>query len=175
MIAIECWYYYVYNTYPFDNHAHDWEMHAVVFLNQANEQQVLLVGTAAHWWINYYDWSTVEKVEGHPKIYVASGSHAAGTRRDNIPWESWAGDGVKLSYGSFLNVFVLHTTPCRDHYDNYCNIVKDLDWQGNHFYWDWTGVPNSRDWWPKNYGSGVGDAPWHRYTWDEPTTGNPSM
>jgi len=172
-IAIEYWHYSVYNQHPtWPNHNHDFELHTIVFLDQESES-VFKIGYAHHWSIAYYGWNEAEWIGTHPKAYVAKGSHAADKDRD-IPWEGWPGpgwegDGEQLSWTTFKSVFVLHTDPCRDHSANYCEIVYNDCWHGYHFWWN---NVDARDWWPREFPDLGAAAPWHRYTWDEPTTGN---
>lgn len=166
MIAIEYWYYYVNDP----KHLHDWELHCIIFLDQCTEE-VVLVGRAWHDWIFYEDPSKPTWIEDtHPVVYIDY-DHAA-------DFEPSPGQNKALNYRDVLEIYVFDTSPCISEYDHawgtFCNIIN---WEGYHVTWPsdeggWADSEHGPDyWWPKYYNK---IAPWHRYTWDEPTTGNPS-
>lgn len=79
---IQYWYYYVYDYLPFNpvkgefgnRHEGDWEMVMYVFDPQNNP---LFGYYSQHYWGEIKRWEDIEKVNGHPKVYVANGSHAS--------------------------------------------------------------------------------------------------
>ena len=153
------------------DHDHDFELHTIVFLDQESESPVK-IGYSHHISIDYYEWGQAEKIDDtHPVAYVAKGSHAA-DKDTIIPGEDgWDGNGASLKWDKFRNIFILHTNACKGRHtvdQKYCNIIYNEDLHGYHFWWN---DPFARDWRPKEF-PGVGAAPWHRYTWDEPTMGD---
>jgi len=177
MIAIEYWYYYA-NDFGIGGHMHDFEMHCVVFLDQSTEQ-VLLVGMAHHLWVDYYDpltqidWWTDSNGKAHPICYLEYGKHAA--------WPDSSGQTLELKPNEVLDIYVFDTVPYTTtwphEWGTFCDITN---WWGTHVRWNyneggWADPDHGpANWWPWEFGAGVGPAPWRRYCWDEPTSGSPN-
>ena len=71
--VIQYWLFYAYNNGPLNNHQGDLEV-IEVFLNSAGNPVRLVL--SQHGAGENAAWSDVEKVNGHPVVYVAQGSHA---------------------------------------------------------------------------------------------------
>jgi len=168
-IAIEYWFYYVYNTWSgIYEHPHDWELHLIVFIDQYDTSKVVLLKTGAHGTLYSHSWNEAEKEDTtHVVVYIAADSHAADIDND-IPgegWYGWAGNGSRIRYSDirYKEIYVWDSDPCEyeSTFDDkvYCRITN---WEGAHVYWD----TFSQYWWPKNYGNI--NAAWHKDAWDEP-------
>ncbi|MCS7364809.1 MAG: hypothetical protein NDF54_05155 [archaeon GB-1867-035] len=169
-IAIEYWFYYVYNIYYIGGsltyeHPHDWELHLVVFVDQYDTSNVVLLKTGVHGGLYSRSWEdAIERSGTHVTVFIVHDSHAADIDRD-IPKEGWDGDGVFISYDDsrYKEIYVWDSEPCEyeDTFNGevYCRITN---WEGAHVYWD----TFSQYWWAKDYGS-VSVA-WHKDAWDEP-------
>ncbi len=72
-IVIEYWLFYIYNNGPLNDHQGDIEVVEVFLDNAGNAQTVLL---SQHGAGQNAAWGDVEKVDNHPVVYVAEGSHA---------------------------------------------------------------------------------------------------
>ncbi|MCW4005543.1 MAG: Vps62-related protein [Candidatus Bathyarchaeota archaeon] len=70
---IQYWLFYVYNNGPLNNHQGDIEV-IQVFLDSAGNPQTVLL--SQHGAGQNAAWNDVEKVDTHPVVYVAQGSHA---------------------------------------------------------------------------------------------------
>jgi len=169
-IAIEYWFYYVYNIYyPWwggtYEHYHDWEAHLIVFLNQYDTSNVVLLKTGAHGRLYSHSWGEAEKEGSHAKVYIAHDSHAADIDTA-IPSEiRWDGNGVPIRYDDsrYKEIYVRNSRPCEGESvfngKVYCKITS---WEGEHVYWD----DFSGYWWAKEYGNIT--TAWHKDAWDEP-------
>ncbi|MCW4019440.1 MAG: Vps62-related protein [Candidatus Bathyarchaeota archaeon] len=71
--VIQYWLFYAYNNGPLNNHQGDWEVIQVFLDSSANPTDVLL---SQHGNGENAVWNDVEKLQNHPVIYVAEGSHA---------------------------------------------------------------------------------------------------
>ena len=170
MIAIEYWHYYANDPKPAWPHPHDWELHCVIFLNRDTEA-IVLVGMAQHLSISYYDPSAIQWSGSHPICHIEKDGHAS------YPSGS---QSKEVTYSEVLNIYVFDTSPCTEEYSHEWGIFcKITNWEGYHVTWPygeggWLDPQHGPgQWWAKYYGERVGNGPWHRYTWDEPTTGNP--
>jgi len=70
---IQYWLFYIYNNGPLNDHQGDIEVVEVFLDNAGNAQTVLL---SQHGAGQNAAWNDVEKVDNHPVVYVAQGSHA---------------------------------------------------------------------------------------------------
>jgi len=70
---VEYWLLYAFNNGPLNDHQGDWEVIQVFLDLTGNPLKVLL---SQHGAGENTLWSDVEKVDGHPVVYVAQGSHA---------------------------------------------------------------------------------------------------
>jgi hypothetical protein len=71
--VIQYWLFYIYNNGPLNDHQSDIEVVQVFLDSAGNPQQLLL---SQHGAGQNAVWGDVEKVDGHPVVYVAQGSHA---------------------------------------------------------------------------------------------------
>lgn len=71
--VIQYWLFYIYNNGPLNDHQGDIEVVQVFLDNAGNPRQLLL---SQHGAGQNAVWSDVEKVDDHPVVYVAQGSHA---------------------------------------------------------------------------------------------------
>ncbi|MCX8150259.1 MAG: hypothetical protein N3D85_01970 [Candidatus Bathyarchaeota archaeon] len=71
--VIQYWLFYIYNNGPLNDHQGDIEVIQVFLDASGNPRQVLL---SQHGAGQNAVWSDVEKVDDHPVVYVAQGSHA---------------------------------------------------------------------------------------------------
>lgn len=71
--VIQYWLFYIYNNGPLNDHQGDLEV-VEVFLDSSNNAQTVLL--SQHGAGQNAAWSDVEKVDTHPVVYVAQGSHA---------------------------------------------------------------------------------------------------
>ncbi|MDD1776814.1 MAG: Vps62-related protein [Candidatus Helarchaeota archaeon] len=100
-IAVQFWFFYVYNDASLNQHEGDWEM-IVILLNESTEQPVS-AAYSQHSDGEVAAWADVEKTNTtHPNVYVAKGSHAnyfrpyqgkVGLENDEV-----ANDGFVLPY-----------------------------------------------------------------------------
>jgi hypothetical protein len=70
--VIQYWFFYAYNNGPLNEHQGDFEVIQVFLDSAGNPQRVLLSQHSAG---QNAAWGDVEKVDTHPAIYVAQGSH----------------------------------------------------------------------------------------------------
>ena len=71
--VIEYWLFYAYNNGPMNDHQGDIEVIQVFLDSSGDPQQVLL---SQHGSGENAAWGNVEKIDTHPVVYVAQGSHA---------------------------------------------------------------------------------------------------
>jgi len=71
--VIQYWLFYIYNNGPLNDHQGDIEVIEVFLDNAGNPKQLLL---SQHGSGQNAGWGDVEKVDDHPVVYVAQGSHA---------------------------------------------------------------------------------------------------
>jgi hypothetical protein len=71
--AVQYWFFYPFNDGALNRHEGDWEM-VTVLLDSSREPTE--VGYSQHYGGEGAEWSMVETSDGHPKVYVALGSHA---------------------------------------------------------------------------------------------------
>ena len=71
--VIQYWLFYVFNNGPLNDHQGDFEL-IEVFLDSSDNPQTVLY--SQHFSGQNAAWSDVEKVDNHPIVYVAQGSHA---------------------------------------------------------------------------------------------------
>jgi hypothetical protein len=77
--AIQYWFLYLYNDWA-NRHEADWE-HIVLLFKEGVVQYALY---AKHNGVKDYCWSRVERVQTHPVVYVARGSHASYIHPTNV-------------------------------------------------------------------------------------------
>ena len=70
--ALQYWYLYVYNDFR-NNHEADWEM---VTIELGPDGEPRRAGYSSHHKGFKRQWADIEKVDGHPLVHVALGSHA---------------------------------------------------------------------------------------------------
>jgi hypothetical protein len=96
---IQYWLFYVFNNGPLNDHQGDFEL-VVVFLDSLDDPQTVLY--SQHFAGQNAAWSEVEKVESHPVVYVAEGSHANYFRsyQGKIGFESdiVGSDGITINF-----------------------------------------------------------------------------
>ena len=73
-IAIQYWFFYVFNEGKFNNHEGDWEMMQVIV--DANAMEPVKASFSQHNYGQQIAWSLAEKEGEHLKVFVARGSHA---------------------------------------------------------------------------------------------------
>jgi hypothetical protein len=71
--VIQYWLFYVFNNGPLNDHQGDFEV-IEVFLDSSDNPQITLY--SQHFTGQNTDWNEVEKIDTHPVVYVAEGSHA---------------------------------------------------------------------------------------------------
>ncbi len=71
--TIQFWLLYAFNNGPLNDHQGDWEVIQVFLDSSGSPIEVLL---SQHGSGENAVWNDVEKVDGHPVVYVAQGSHA---------------------------------------------------------------------------------------------------
>ncbi len=72
-VAIQYWFFYVFNFGTYNNHEGDWEMIEVIL---DGNLEPLIVGYSQHEEGQQAAWSQVERSGDGPVVYVAKGSHA---------------------------------------------------------------------------------------------------
>jgi Vacuolar protein sorting-associated protein 62 len=98
-IAIQYWFYYYFNRFN-DLHESDWEMIQVVFdadtVEEALTQEPTRVAFAQHEGGETAHWTDakLQKEDGHPVVYSASGSHAS--YYGSAVWIGWGDHGSGL-------------------------------------------------------------------------------
>jgi hypothetical protein len=166
--TIQYWLYYAYNDYPapvqevFD-HEHDWEVVHVVF-DKSNLSEPIEVRYAHHEWVEQVDWDSVEKVDSHPIVYVANGSHGSYHTPD-VPWYDVWEPNLNLTPFDFNSILVWndeHLETTLPYVNTFCFLDFDTI----------TGVPQPEPFmnaWPRWYfGEGANySAPWHRDIWTQ--------
>ena len=72
-VAVQYWFFYVFNLGTYNDHEGDWEMIEVIL---DGELEPVAVGYSQHDAGQRANWSQVEKIVDSPVTYVAKGSHA---------------------------------------------------------------------------------------------------
>jgi hypothetical protein len=178
--TVQYWLYYAYNPWgkPVLNHEHDWEKVYIVFdvddLATPEEAEPLEVRYYYHWWVNAVSWSNVEKIDSHPIVYVAEGSHASYPSKSSIPWYDDWDEGIMLSPDDFNWILVKDSVDheeVKQHGNTFCYLTFST------IHGEPQPEPKNKAW-PKYYkGEGpwfADPAPWNRSEWFEtrPGTGD---
>ncbi len=125
-IAVEYWFYSVYNRFPGDTHEHEWESIFVFFVNESGQivpvgvkynRHAFLVRPGIYSWDELLAGAPPGVVGGsHPAVVVANGSHAS-----YAPFECsdgmcgvdrWYGGGPNLSWrdiGKEVSLVLAHS------------------------------------------------------------------
>ena len=85
-LVVQYWFFYPYNDgYLSFNHESDWE-HVLFVVDTQNNDTVVDVRYSQHNAPRKYTWDQLTKVNGHPVVYAAKGSHANYGWFQVLPW-----------------------------------------------------------------------------------------
>lgn len=168
--TIQYWLYYVYNPKlpklgifgSLFDHEHDWEVIYVVF-DKTDFAAPIELNYAHHLWTDGISWDQTEKIDSHPKIYVAKNSHASYPNTAFVTWpDNWE-ENAKLSFPDFNEYLAKNcVTEIEQNGIIFCLLEKEVI-KGD-------SQPEPKEgYWPKRF-SGEGrdcDAPWYRPQWGQ--------
>ncbi len=102
-IAVEYWFYSVYNEKGADKHEHEWESVFVFFVNESGRMAPVGVRYNRHEWPRSVSWERLREraaIEDgtHPLVHVAKGSHASYAPFESSRIDDWYPGGLVLSW-----------------------------------------------------------------------------
>lgn len=121
-IAVEYWFYSVYNYHPGriivdkDVHEHEWESVFVFFTNESGQMVPVGVRYNRHKWPRSVSWDDLREYgalvdDTHPIVHVANGSHASYAPFESSRFDKWYPGGLILSWedlGDTLSMILMH-------------------------------------------------------------------